>query len=274
MASFSWSGRFREGQWRAFRKFALQERKDIPKRERAIIEELDRIGYIRVIWGRGPLGEPTERRLGIEVTPEGSSLSKLLSAYVAMGGNPLDISMFLSPNDALPSGSDQPYSQPGGGVLTKTPLSYSLGGLPNANDGNLISSKASRSGGLTTNPEAPIASLVDRGRKWISKEIRFKRNAIESRIMKLCDLREQLLDEVEDMTWAGAGYGVKTMAYDPETFKDDLTLAGIVYTIDGIFRVSSPDGKVVWQNGERNTVSLAVYPNLMDDLPEEKNTGF
>jgi hypothetical protein len=272
MASFSWSGRFREGQWRAFRKFALQERKDIPKRERAILEELDRIGYVRIIWGRGVLGDPTEKRLGIEVTPEGSSLEKLLSAYVAMGGNPLDVSMFLSPNDALPSGPGEPYSQPGGGVLTKTPLSYSLGGIPNSSDGNLLPAKSSRSGGLTMNPEAPIASLIERGRKWISKEIRFKRNAIEHRIMKLCDLREQLLDEIEDMTWAGAGFGVKTMAYDPATFKDDLTLAGIVFTIDGIFRLPSADGKVQWQDGERNIGSLAVYPNLMDDLPEEKNT--
>lgn len=270
MSSFSWTGSFREGQWRAYRKFVLEERRDAPKREIAILDELARIGDVGIKYGKDENGKTTERRVSI-VLDEGSSLQKLMSAYVALGGNPFDISMFLSPDKAIAfEGSES--TQPSGGVSTAIEMSYSIGGGPTSADATVAKYRPSRQGGPVINPDAMIGALVEHSRKWIHKEIKLKRNAVEHRILKLCDLREQLVQELDDICWATRGYGVNSRVYDTSRYDDDLTVAKIVYTIDAIFRVPSEDGTVS-PAADFNLSAAAAYPNLMRDLEDEANTA-
>ena len=268
--SFSWTGIFREGQWRAYRAFILGERQDASKRERVILAELDRIGYVDVNYEVRD-GKATERRLGIEVTPLGCSLHKLLSAYVAMGGNPFDISMFLSPDDAVPIESGV-SPQPSGGVSTSVQQSVSYGGGPTSADTSLRKYQPSRSGGPVITPDGPMGNLVQRSRKWATQEIKYKRNALEARILKLCDLREQLHQELVDLCWATRGHGISSEIYDSTRYDDDLTVAKIIYTIDSIFRTPSEDGSVPALS-DPNLESLAVFPNLISDDPDEENSA-
>jgi hypothetical protein len=273
MPSFSWTGRFREGQWRAYRKFILEERRDASKRELAILSEIGRIGDVTIRYG-STNGVTNETRLSITVEPDLSSLGKLFSAYVSLGGNPFDVSMFLSPDKALPTSVDGQSSQPSGGVSTSVGFAYSYGGLPTTSDSTIQKFKPSRSGGPVITPDGPTGDLVMRSRNWVSKEIKFKRNAIEHRILKLCDLREQLEQELDDLCWAVRGYGVSSMIYDESRYDDDLTVAKIVYTVDSIYHVPSEDGTVS-VTAARNADALAAYPNLMDDVEsgEEANTA-
>lgn len=270
MSSFSWTGSFREGQWRAYRKFVLNERRDAPKREVAILDELVRIGDVQIKYAKDANRKTTERRLSI-VLDEGSSLQKLMSAYVCLGGNPFDISMFLSPDKALAfEGSES--TQPSDGVSTAIEMSYSIGGGPTSADATLLKYQPSRQGGPVINPDAMVGALVEHSRKWVHKEIRFKRNAIEHRIIKLCDLHEQLVQELDDICWATRGYGLNSKVYSTSRYDDDLTVAKIVYTIDSIFRVPSEDGTVS-PAADFNLGAAAAYPNLMRDLDDEANTA-
>ena len=101
MPSFSAIDTFREGQWRAFRQFILAERRDASAREAAIIAEQRRIGKVRLLYATDPAtGELTQKRVGVVI--DGSptcAVAKLMQVYIVLGGNPLDISMFLYPND-------------------------------------------------------------------------------------------------------------------------------------------------------------------------------
>ena len=119
MPSFSSMDAFREGQWRALRAFILRERRSVGQREASIQSELVRIGKIRVLYGMDETtGDRTEQRIGLVIEgDENTSLAKLLQAYVAVGGNPFDISLFLYPNDE---------ECPGLGFAYPTGLQYSL----------------------------------------------------------------------------------------------------------------------------------------------------
>lgn len=289
MPSFSWTGYFREGQWRAFRKFILEERSDSSKRVLAITSELKRIGSVRITYAKNPDGtQITENRTGLQVD-EGSSLEKLLSAYVSLGGNPYDISMFLTPENAIPvKDVDGLSPQPGGGVATSEGLAYTYTGGLTSSDANLTKYKPSRAGGARKLPEAQIGGLVNRGRQWVRQEIQFKRNSLETRILKLCDLREQLLQELEDIAWAMFGEHVESVLYSSDRYDDSQTVAGIVFTFDSIFRVPSEDGRVEVYDppaganvpettpGLPNISKLAVFPNLLsdDDSGSEKNNAY
>lgn len=288
MPSFSWTGYFREGQWRALRKFILEERQDSAKRVLAITSELKRIGSVRITYAKNADGtQTTETRTGFKVD-EGSSLEKLLSAYVALGGNPYDISMFLTPENAIPVKDAEGLSpQPGGGVATSEGLSYTYTGGMTAADTNLNKYKPSRAGGARKLPEAQVGGLINRGRQWVHQEIQFKRNALEARIIKLCDLREQLLQELEDIAWAMFGENVESVLYSSDRYDDSQTVAGIVFTFDSIFRIPSEDGRVEVLTlpegvvvseatpGLPNNSKLAVFPNLItdDDGGSENNNA-
>ena len=111
--SFGWLGTFRQGSWQSFRTFVLNERRDVASRIRVIEAELLRIGEVTVLYGTTEEEDgsvtTTEERVGFSVSP-GSSLAKLLQAYVALGGNPFDVSLFLTPDSTVildPLGTEQ-----------------------------------------------------------------------------------------------------------------------------------------------------------------------
>jgi hypothetical protein len=284
MPSFAWSSRFREGQWRAFRKFMLEERRDASSRFMVIDAELRRIGEVRVLFERDVDGRVTEKRGGISIEPADSTLGKLFQAYSALGGNPLDISMFMSPERAV-SVSDEEIieTMPNGGVLYGQNIRYSYDQGVQDGDASLLKFKASRSGGgKFAAKENDIVVFIERGRKWISQEIYQKRTRLEELIIKMMDLREQLGEEVEDMIWATRGDMQADELFDPDRYSDSLTAASIAYFFDSTFRVPDPadptsipvdDSAGVGEAGSRNTSALAGYESLVTDEDEEENSA-
>ena len=284
MPSFTFSSRMREGQWRAFRKFMLEERRDAAMRVQAIEAEQDRIGQISIKYAKNEDGEVTELRQKLRVTPEGSSLCKLVQAYAALGGNPFDISMFLTPDSSVALTDEEVIQTvPGGGVLVTQDITYNFDQGVSDGDTNLKKYRASRMGGKHyAQQEAKILGISQRGRRWISKEIWWKRTRIEEQIIKLMDLYEQLEQEKEDLIWATRGECGGDTGWDEDRYNESLTAANIAYFFDSTFRI--PDttdvGKVEYNNdaeeGEPGAVNIEVlggYQSLMSDDDDEENTA-
>jgi len=283
MPSFAWSNRFREGQWKAFRKFMLEERRDASSRFKVIEAERNRIGDIRILFERNEDGVVTERRVGFSVTPLGSSLAKLLAAYSALGGNPFDISMFSGPDQSVSVANEVLATAPSGGVLHPQDIKYSYDVGVTDGDMSLLKFKASRIGGRrVTEKEQETLGITNRGKVWIRQEIWHKRTKIEELIIKLMDLREQLDQEVEDMVWATYGDMIGDPGYNPDRFNDSLTAGNIAYFFDSTFRIPDPDekGLVRFDNtvnegepGAVNAEVLAGFANLISDEDEEENSA-
>lgn len=277
--SFGWLGTFRQGSWQAFRRFVLEERRDVAARMRVIQAELRRIGQVTVLYTTTVDADGaetvTEQREGFMVTPN-SSLAKLLQAYTAMGGNPFDISLFLTPDatvlldqtDVASDASGQPHQ----GVVYPTSAAYTTGSLYEG--GYLVLRKyvPARVGGRKDMDDSKFAGRVDVARRWVNQEIRFKRNDLEARIIKLCDLREQLLHELDLLEVAVAGFSEAIPSLDPERIDDELTVARIVEGIDAVFYPMSEDNTPDFTT--ENLTALGQFPFLMSDiLPDEDNTA-
>jgi hypothetical protein len=110
-------------------------------------------------------------------------------------------------------------------------------------------------------------------RKPVSQEIRRKRNDIEARILKLCDLREQLVTERDTiLVQAFGGLSSGMTEFDPERFAQVLRVPRIAQAIDELFFLVQEDGSIDFTT--TNTSELAKYVNLLDDiLPDEANTA-
>jgi hypothetical protein len=254
--SFGWLGTFRVGQWRVFRDFNLEERSGVSYRVKAIEAELSRIGEVTAYYEqtKNPeTGEVTvsEKRVGMRIT-SGTSLEKLMQAYVANGGNPLDISMFLKPDKTflIASGSGElkqvplyPYD----GVISPKSVEYSTDGEYQGGFLPLKKYAPAKSGGRisegTVNSE--VAEVVAESRKWISQEIKEKRNDIEARIIKLCDLREQLENERDILLVRTLGGTVQEIVEpEEEMFDPRYRLSEMLDQIDGfLFDPVDQEGK-------------------------------
>lgn len=271
MPSFSYLGRFRIGQWEVFRRFVLEERRDAAARIGVINAELKRIGKVRVQFGTDDNGDVTERRAMLRVSPPSSSLGKLMMAYTSMGGNPWDVSMFLTPNSVgTAEDGTLKFVQPSGGILhaKSGQLAYS-GTLYQQGVASLLKYDVNRVGGRRQLNNEGDASQIAKARRWIEPEIRYKRNALEERIIKLCDLREQLTDELDAITCAVAEtLGLPTV-YSPEgepgpEYARGSSVAAIVSRFDGI----------IWTLDEElsekglPTRSASVASNSFNEDPE------
>ena len=196
---FRWLTMARRGSWQSFRKFVLDEKRDVVNRIITIDREQDKIGTLFVTYKKQTeTKKATQRRDRFWVSKD-SSLEKLVKVYISMGGNPLDISMFISPTDIeLVDFEDVTYFEftSLGGVVA--PLTggpdeevYTGGWL------NWNKDPKWRIG----NAEIPMSkqmwamNTIKKSRGWTEKEIRTKRNKIEEKIIKLCDLHEQLETE-------------------------------------------------------------------------------
>ena len=278
--AFGWLGTFRQGSWQAYRRFILEERRDVSARLAVIDAELTRIGKVTTFYRKSTDAEGkttvSEERVGFAVDPA-SSLGKLMQVYVAMGGNPFDISLFLKPDAAvlLDSTDDENLQgadvQPHGGVVSPQSASYTSGGVYQGGWATIKKYIPARTGGRTYIADSTDATLVDQSRRWASQEIRFKRNDLEARIIKLCDLREQLQEEQDRITWAVAGVVPDVPVVDGDQFTPELTTANIVATIDGLF-YETEDGRADFETV--NVPNLTKHPNLLTDLlPDESNTA-
>lgn len=286
--SFGWTGFFRQGSWQEFRSFALNERRDALARVLAINAELVRIGEVRVIYGRSDPNDPnspmSEHRIGLDVA-ENTSLERLLQAYIAQGGNPFDISMFLIPDslEVISEGQVDPAvtedgewdqavtgtreTQPYGGIIsprTADPVTEGLytGGwlplwrYPPRKFGDNISH---------VSESAEMAPAIHAARDWISQEIKTKRNDIEARILKLCDLREQLQKERDETLPQALGGAIPGITFG-DNFAISFNVSSIVDSVDAVFYPLNEDGSYDFFN-PRVSEADPPYPNLLEDAP-------
>jgi hypothetical protein len=283
--SFGWLGFFRQGAWREFRRFTLNQRRDVSARITTINAELDRIGYVRVLYAQNNDNPNvmTERRIGLDVTPD-TSLEKLLRAYIAAGGNPFDISMFLSPDSievvegtteasaegVVPQTATR-ETQPYGGIATAattdpvTPGLYTGGWLPlwrypPRRFGNTVSYTAQA---------ADMTRTIHAAREWVTQEIRTLRNDLEAKILKLMDLREQLTKERDELLPQAVGGSVPGLSWsDNGEFAVTHNLAPIVEGIDAVFYPTRlPDGRRDFEQ-PRISGPNPRSPMLLDDAPD------
>lgn len=271
MPSFEWYTTFREGQWRVFREFVTQERQDCGARERMIRAEQKRIGEVVVLYEKNEsTGAPTEIRKGIAIFGnQNCAISKLMQAYVALGGNPFDISMFLSPNKGgVENGEYVDSIQPGKGVAYRLGFSYSFSSANKNSDSNLSMFRPSKVGGEVETGEERIWTPIKMLRGWCQKEMYQKRVRIEERILKLCDLFEQLENERLSMTQATRGEGMDNI-YDTKLYSDKLSVQYLVWIVDQTWRVPESNGTVL-PDAEVNNEELGGYPNLISDLEEDE----
>lgn len=276
--SFGWLGTFRQGQWRAFRTFVLHERRDIANRLAVIDAELKRIGRVRIMYERLSDADGnetvTEKRTGIQVS-SGSSLEKLFQAYIAVGGNPFDISLFLTPDAVLvwdnqdgeeTTKSTQPYQ----GVVYPKDGVYSTGNQYEG--GHLVLKKYTPNRTGNSVDDSRPGAIVDQARRWVNQIIRERRHDLEARIIKLCDLREQLIHEQEELVLAAVGTVAAIPAGDADQYEEQFNVAKLIAQIDAVFYEVDEDGTADFTT--TNAEMFNQYPTLMADIPgEEDNTA-
>tara|TARA_X000000950_G_C13876162_1_gene644928 strand:- start:1352 stop:2302 length:951 start_codon:yes stop_codon:yes gene_type:complete len=201
MSSFSWLGMFAVNDYMQLREYLLKELRNVNSQARQIDTEIKRIGTAQIIWEKDEQGNATEKRKGMVVRPANSSLNKLMRAYIALGGNPFDICMYLDPNKGVKwvpesEGSDSlkmVFKQPYGGMISvrtrESPTAqYDDGGeLIYPKNFRLRAGKEMR-----YDRAEVVGEHVASAREWANQGIKEKRTDIEWRIVKLLDLAEQL----------------------------------------------------------------------------------
>lgn len=290
--SFGFTSFFRAGAWLSYRTFVLNQRRDVSARINTINAEIGRIGYVRIQYATNANNpnKRTEKRVGLDVTPN-TSVELLLRAYIAAGGNPFDISMFLSPDsieaigDATTPSSDGTTAlvttretQPYGGIATSastdpiTPGLYMGGWLPlwrypPRRFGNTVSYTAQA---------ADMTRTIHASREWVTQEIRTLRNDLEGRIIKLMDLREQLTKERDELLPQSIAGSVPNIPWsDNGEFAVTHNVSPIFDEIDAVFFPTSlPDGRRDFGN-PRVPGPNPGSPMLLEDAPngEEAWTG-
>ncbi len=265
--SFGWLGIFREGQWRDLRRFLLEQRRDVASRVSTLEYEITRIGDITPAFAIVD-GKATEDRVGLFVTPN-TTLSKLVEAYVVQGGNPLDISLFLKPGRTVVVDDEEINPYPFGGVLSPQQDDHSphrkskAGMLPNRQylpnrlpDGRSCLSHV-------TNSMGDHQQLL---RRVFTREIGRLRE-LEERILKLCDLREQLEYELQNVLVAAFGGTLNSLPRLDAQFAPGHLVTALVAEIDRLVWIAQ-EGRVdlVTNNDE----ALAENPNIVMDLPGEE----
>jgi hypothetical protein len=218
----------------------------------------------------------SERRIGFEVSAN-SSLERLIQAYVAQGGNPFDISMFLTPDSfeivSTTTADDGTVTtitretEPYGGILSPRSADGVTTGLytggwiaawryPPRKFGNNIT---------YVTESAEMTPAIRAARDWVSREIRTKRNDIEARILKLADLREQLMIERDEILPTAVGGVISGLPYD-ENFAISFNVSSIVNTIDAVFYPLTDQGEYDLTR-PRASQPNPPYPVLLEDAP-------
>jgi hypothetical protein len=305
--AFNYLGTMREAQWKAFRDWVLNERRAVAARLRVINAELRRIGRITVFYRRRTevvqTQEGAERELET-VTEEreaflvsaGSSLEKLVQAYIAMGGNPMSISLWLQPdeiqfttdNDPQEDTSDNPnekftdvgvsstpYDQPYGGVVApRSTDSYGPGGQYPGALPTFIRDVYTQVGRYFSQGDAnaKIAIRLDHARRWTHQSLSELSN-MESRIVKMMDLREQLMQERDRIIEQAVGGSVDDYPDPPDEnrFARNLHVTQIVTEMDSVFYEIGPDGEPDFTSvnlGTRESpAGISNYDTLLSNAP-------
>jgi hypothetical protein len=302
---FNFLGTMRASQWQAFRNWTLNERSSVAARLRVINAELRRIGRITVFYKRRTevvqtsggaereLESVTEEREAFMVS-SGSSLEKLVQAYIAAGGNPMSISLWLQPDEIQFTSNEDPtedpdnnpnelftdvgaastpYDQPYGGVVApRSTDSYGPGGQYPGALPTFIRDVYTQVGRYFSQGDAnaKIAIRTDHARRWASQSLA-ELTHLESRIMKLMDLREQLMNERDVVIQQAVGGSVEDFPDPPdlERFARNLHLTQIVTEMDRTFYVIGSDGEpdfaTINLGTEDNPTGISNYDTLLPD---------
>lgn len=287
--SFGWTGFFRQGAYREFRRFILNQRRDVLARLTAINAELARIGEIQIVYEVSATdpNRVTERRIGFNVTPN-TSIEHLLRAYIAQGGNVMDISMFLTPDSVeVVEDPEAPATQPDDtGALTTPSSSFRdtqpYGGIASSQSTDPLAGGLYTGGWLPmwrypprrfgntvsyTAQAADMTRTVHAARGWVSQEIKTLRNDLEARIIKLMDLREQLKKERDELLPTAVGGCIPDLHWSADEFATSHNVATIVDQFDAVFYPEIlPDGSRDFSR-PRVTGPNPTQPMLLDDAP-------
>lgn len=306
--SFNFMGYYRVGSYKVLRSFILHELRSARQRIRTIEAELVRIGSITVLYkkvpsgtvpeGQGPAleggGTASEERVGLSVTPD-SSVCRLVQAYIAQGGNPYDISMFLNPNssnwvdvtdyesadESTETTIVENQSQPYGGVLypiSRFETDYRSGGLGEIDSGGMLTGLKNPKTRLANKPveNRPNYDKTRRSqyilRKAFRQAIRDKRNNLEYRILKLMDLREQLEHEKSELMMACGGFiaGVQDSAAAAGA---GLSTMEIIDDLDTEIFTYTQDADELCLGVDTSKVRQGIRSYIFIDYVQEKWTG-
>jgi hypothetical protein len=223
--------------------------------------EIQRIGFIKVDYRTVSTTDgdiKSEEKMGFTVTA-GSSLEKLVQAYIANGGNPLSISGFMypmsttmdvdadgegtkseqypnsgvvfpmsaDPNDPMPSANSTGYESSSGGMLD-TYRYYA------ARQGSRVSPGSYDHGS--------VVKSMHQMRSWANQDIK-ELNDMEARIIKLCDLREQLIQERDVIlvqAFGGVLDGIQDL--DADRFDANLLVQNIYQDMANLVFRQASDG--------------------------------
>lgn len=321
---FNFLGTMRACQWKAFRDWTLNERRSVRGRLLVINAELNRIGRITVFYrtrnevvqtatgAEQEVATVTEERTRFVVSP-GSSLEKLVQAYIAQGGNPMAISLWLQPDEVLFSTDEDPiddpdddpnevvtsagfestpFDQPYGGVISTTSTdSYDVGGRYPGGLSVKLTDLTRNAGRYVEDADAgaKIAIKMDWARRWVRQELS-ELSRLEERIVKLMDLREQLMEERDMLIQQAVGGSVPDYPVPPDAdrFARNLHLTEIVTQMDRTFyetdengepdfarinlgtradgsSLSAPSDDISAESGQVNPDGIAFYDTLLAD---------
>jgi len=298
VGSFSKLSRWPVGYFRAISSWLLRNRREVPARIATLTAEVDRIGFIRVYYRVSDNDDGsrtvTEDRMGLTVT-EGSSLHKLLQAYIAQGGNPFDISPFWHPDEASVVGYDgagnpvKAPDYPHGGIVSlksaapNEPLAstrkdddgntvYEATGFENHPGGDPDTERfyTARLGTQAARSNLDIPTVMHKIRGWANQEIKERLQDIEWRVVKLMDLREQLTrerDEVLQQAFGGALPGLP--GFDEARFNPALTVQSLIQDMYELIYVTGEDGRVLAFRANDN---VALLNFTFEDVTSELRT--
>lgn len=213
MAEFSKFSMWSVGYYRSFSSWVLRHRRTVGARIAVIDAEVNRIGFFTVFYQSKAQDDGsvkvTENPVGFSVTPN-SSLERLLRAYIARGGNPLDISGFLMPDRTeILAGEILVPEYPAGGVAAPKSVNYNSpvddpedSGFGEYQGGHvpLDGYLPGRLGGRLDRgrwEDSAIINSMHYTRRWANQDIKELQD-LGQRIVKLMDLREQLVKEKEE----------------------------------------------------------------------------
>jgi len=274
------------GYFRAYSSWLLKNRRTVSQRINVINAEVERIGVVKVTYraveANGEVRR-TEERTGLYVTP-GSALGKLFRAYVAQGGDPLSISPFTYPetNDMTQGNSEQDAvvqeEYPFGGVVApqsaapNDPISSDQSPGWGGHPGGYLQSDAyypARQGGRidpgSYDHEGVVKSMRQM-REWANQDLK-ERQDLEWRIVKLCDLREQLVkerDEVLVQAFGGALGGVGP--FDPTRFDETLMVQNVIQDMYQILYQSDETGRVTFEPSDEMPFLQFTFPNEASEV--------
>lgn len=295
MPSFSKLSIFPVGYFRATTMWLLRERRDVVARVATITAEMERIGTVTMYYDTVTEGlnvKATERRTGFTVT-EGSSIAKLMQAYIATGGNPFNISGFLRPDTTIvmvqEDGSVARIQQyPSGGAPAARSVDYNnplyKAGDPDNKFPEKTGYEGYEGGYIDSTRYAPgrMGGRMDRGgwdnatvlrvmqdvRKWANKEIKARLQDMEWRIIKLSDLYEQLQTERDMALMEAFGGQLNDMPIiDNEKF-DPRRLCQVIIAQMYALMYESGDGGVPTTTKSNEALGLLYF--VFEDKPEDE----